>query len=240
MARKKQSDTFWLSYSDLMTSLFFIMLVLFIVCIIKMKVVNNELANALGEKEATIEQLNRILQLDAQFSELSKSSTLRYVEDKKMFVAKDFENIEIFNPYTSNTTIAQASIIKPGLLPKGDQVGRDLEALLSTLHEQNPNFSYQLVIEGTAAIPWDKKVNHTFNPDNELMYNLSYNRALALYNRWKANGLNLRKYNTEIIIAGSGFNGLNRDEQNEDNNKRFFIQIIPKINRPEVDNSSNH
>ena len=118
MARKKQSDTFWLSYSDLMTSLFFIMLVLFIVCIIKMKVVNNELANALGEKEATIEQLNRILQLDAQFSELSKSSTLRYVEDKKMFVAKDFENIEIFNPYTSNTTIAQASIIKPGLLPK--------------------------------------------------------------------------------------------------------------------------
>ena len=54
MARKKQSDTFWLSYSDLMTSLFFIMLVLFIVCIIKMKVVNNELANALGEKEATI------------------------------------------------------------------------------------------------------------------------------------------------------------------------------------------
>lgn len=240
MARKKQSDTFWLSYSDLMTSLFFIMLVLFIVCIIKMKVVNNELANALGEKDATIEQLNRILQLDAQFSELSKSSTLRYVEDKKMFVAKDFENIEIFYPYIDEKHISQASVIKSELLPKVDQVGCDLEALLSTLHEQNPNFSYQLVIEGTAAIPWDKKVNHIFNPDNEKMYNLSYKRALALYNRWKANGLNLRKYNTEIIIAGSGFNGLNRDEQNEDNNKRFFIQIIPKINRPEVDNSSNN
>ena len=80
----------------------------------------------------------------------------------------------------------------------------------------------------------NKKANKTFNPDNQLMYSLSYNRALALYNRWLQKGLNLRKYNTEIIIAGSGFNGNNRDDKNEDNNKRFFIQIVPKINRPKV------
>lgn len=66
------------------------------------------------------------------------------------------------------------------------------------------------------------------------MYSLSYNRALALYNRWLEKGLSLCKYNTEIIIARSGFNGNNRDDMNEDNNKRFFIQIVPKINRPEV------
>ena len=61
---------------------------------------------------------------------------------------------------------------------------------------------------------------------------LSYQRALVLYKRWAEQGLNLRKYNTEIIIAGSGFNGTNRDQRIEENNKRFIIQIIPKISRP--------
>lgn len=37
MGKKKQPDSFWLSYSDLMTSLFFIMLVLFVVCIVVLK-----------------------------------------------------------------------------------------------------------------------------------------------------------------------------------------------------------
>ena len=237
MARNKSGDTFWISYSDLMTSLFFIMLVLFIVCIVKMKVINNQLGQVLGEQIATNEQLKQILQLDSLFSELNQSSSLRYDKTKKIFVAKDFENIEIFYPYTSNVSIAQASTIKPELLKKVDTVGKDLQNLLHTLYERNPDFSYQLVIEGTAAIPWDKKANKTFNPDNNLMYSLSYNRALALYKRWQDKGLNLRKYNTEIIIAGSGFNGNNRDDRNEDNNKRFFIQIVPKINRPEVESN---
>lgn len=237
MAQKRSGDTFWISYSDLMTSLFFIMLVLFIVCIVKMKVINNQLGDVIGETTATNEQLMQILQLDSLFSELSQSSSLRYVEQKKMFVVKDFENIEIFYPYGSNNTIEEASTIKPQLLNKVDAVGKDLDTLLQKLYTRNPNFSYQLVIEGTAAIPWDKKVNKSFNPDNKLMYTLSYNRALALYNRWLEKGLNLRKYNTEIIIAGSGYNGNNRDNKNEDNNKRFFIQILPKINRPPINDS---
>ena len=62
------------------------------------------------------------------------------------------------------------------------------------------------------------------------MYLLSYRRALALYMRWQH--LNFRESNTEVIIAGSGFNGLNRDSKIEDYNKRFVIQIIPKIDRP--------
>ena len=130
MARKKSGDTFWISYSDLMTSLFFIMLVLFIVCIVKMKVINNQLGQVLGEQIATNEQLKQILQLDSLFSELNQSSSLRYDESKKIFVAKDFENIEIFYPFTSNTTIAHASTIKPELLKKVDAVGADLQALL--------------------------------------------------------------------------------------------------------------
>lgn len=184
----------------------------------------------LAETQATNEQLQQILQLDQQFKELSNSSVLGYDEEKKMFFAKDFVGVEIFNPNDDN--------IKPEYLDKVKEVGEALKIILEKLHSENPRFSYQLVIEGTAAIKWDQKVAGTFNPDNQEMYWLSYRRALALYNKWRSQGLNLRNYNTEIIIAGSGFNGINRDNRVEDNNKRFIIQIIPKVSRPKPNKES--
>lgn len=188
----------------------------------------------LAETQATNEQLQQILQLDKQFKELSNSSVLGYDEEKKMFFAKDFVGVEIFNPNDDN--------IKPEYLDKVREVGEALKVILHKLHEENPRFSYQLVIEGTAAIKWDQKAAGTYNPDNQEMYWLSYRRALALYNKWRSQGLNLRNYNTEIIIAGSGFNGINRDNRVEDNNKRFIIQIIPKVSRPnpEITNPSEY
>lgn len=224
MKRHEDNGSFWLSYSDLMTSMFFIMLVLFIVCIVKVSLSNKELGRALTATQATVEQYQQILQLDKQFKELSSSSRLGYDEEKKMFFAKDFVNIEIFNPNDDK--------IKPEYLEKVEEVGKDLRIILQKLHEENPRFSYQLVIEGTAAIKWDQKAAGTYNPDNQEMYLLSYRRALALYNKWRKQGLNLRNFNTEVIIAGSGFNGINRDNLVEDNNKRFIIQIIPKVSRP--------
>ena len=178
----------------------------------------------LAETQATNEQLQQILQLDKQFKELSNSSVLGYDEEKKMFFAKDFVGVEIFNPNDDN--------IKPEYLDKVREVGEALKVILQKLHAENPRFSYQLVIEGTAAIKWEQKASGTYNPDNQEMYWLSYRRALSLYNKWRSQGLNLRDYNTEIIIAGSGFNGINRDNRVEDNNKRFIIQIIPKVSRP--------
>lgn len=237
MKRHEDNGSFWLSYSDLMTSMFFIMLVLFIVCLVKVSISYKELEREkqrteqiLAETQATNEQLQQILQLDQQFKELSNSSVLGYDEEKKMFFAKDFVGVEIFNPNDDN--------IKPAYLDKVKEVGEALKIILEKLHSENPRFSYQLVIEGTAAIKWDQKVSGTFNPDNQEMYWLSYRRALALYNKWRSQGLNLRNYNTEIIIAGSGFNGINRDNRVEDNNKRFIIQIIPKVSRPKPNKES--
>jgi len=221
---KNRGNTFWLSYSDLMTSMFFIMLVLFIVCIVKMHGVNAELAKERDEANASKEQLEKILQLDKQFEELSKSTALMYIEEKKTFVAKDFIGIEIFVPNDDK--------IKAEYLETVDRVGQSLQQIVKNLYKQNPQLSFQLVIEGNAAIKFEKLKAHTFDPDNEEMYKLSYRRALALYLRWKSNGLNFRDYNTEVLICGSGFNGINRDMKKEDNNKRFVIQIIPKISRP--------
>lgn len=223
MAIEKQKDPFWTSYSDLMTSLFFVMLVLFIICMIKVGKANTDLARALGEAKVTIDQQNQILQLDSLFDALSKSTSLEYDEEKKMFYSPEFNGIEIFTP--------NDDVILDKYLERIDKVGNDLEDILSHLNT-NPNFHYQLVIEGNAAIPWKQLASKSFNPDNQEMYKLSYRRALALYNRWKNKGHDFRKYNTEIIIAGSGFNGINRDNKVEENNKRFIIQIIPKVSRP--------
>lgn len=216
MAKNKKQEPFWTSYSDLMTSLFFVMLVLFIISMLKV-------GGALKEANADKEDLENILHLQDQFEKLTKSTCLEYDSEKKIFYAPDFNNKNIFESYSDK--------ILDTCLNTVDRVGADLQTLISSLNE-NTNFSYQLVIEGNAAIDWKKLLKNSYDPDNKDMYILSYKRALALYNRWRSKGINLRKYNTEIIIAGSGFNGNNRDNKTEDYNKRFLIQIIPKIDPP--------
>lgn len=218
MAKDNSTVSFWLSYSDLMTSLFFIMLVLFVVCMAKM---NSDVDKANAEKE----QLERILRLDEQFKGLNESKELQYDKERKMFVAKDFVGVEIFNPNSAD--------IKPEFIEDVDRVGQELQDVVKRLHDSSPGVAFQLVIEGNAAIDYKHMRAGTYNPDNVDMYRLSYDRALALYLRWQSNGIDLRKYNTEVIIAGSGFNGANRDLNNEANNKRFVIQIIPKVSRPQ-------
>lgn len=223
MAKAKQKNPFWTSYSDLMTSMFFVMLVLFVICLVKVGHDMGELRNLYGKTKASEEQLKRILQLEDQFKVLGSSASLGYDNEKKCFFASDFVGKEIFYPNDDR--------IKEEFLDTVDIVGKDLMNILVAL--SNNQFHYQLVIEGNAAIKWDRLKNKTYDSDNTEMYMLSYRRALALYNRWRQTGLDFRKYNTEIIIAGSGFNGNNRDEKHEENNKRFVIQIIPKISRPD-------
>ena len=232
MAKAKQKDPFWTSYSDLMTSLFFVMLVLFIICLVKVGKINGDLKGTVETLDllnhklnADNEDLRNILQLEKQFKVLSESSSLEYDSIKKMFYAKDFQEKEIF--YSNDDKIKQEYF---GVV---DTVGHDLLQILQSLNK-NGDFNYQMVIEGNAAIKWQNLKSGNYNPDNVEMYHLSYRRALALYLYWKSKGIDFRKYNTEVIIAGSGFNGINRDNKVEDYNKRFIIQIIPKINRPKA------
>jgi hypothetical protein len=186
---------------------------------------NGELRKAYKEAIADKKDLENILQLEDQFKVLSKSSSLEYDSIRKMFYAKDFQEKEIF--------FSNDDKIKPEFHGVVDTVGNDLLQILQSLN-LNEAFKYQMVIEGNAAIKWENLKSGNYDPDNVDMYHLSYNRALALYLYWKNKGIDFRKYNTEVIIAGSGFNGINRDDKVEDYNKRFIIQIIPKINRPKA------
>lgn len=215
-ANEKKRDFFWLSYSDLMTSLFFVMLVLFVLMYSMQSKLIGDLNKANDGLRAEKEELERIMQIDKQFEPLIKSGKFVYFPNTKKFVAKDLIGHEIFEP---NKTIILAQYIQATI-----DVGREVESLLKKLSQENPDFSYQLVIEGNMANFFDRRISK----DNDLGYKMSYERALAVYQLWRNKGIDLRKYNTEILICGSGFNGLDRDRI-EENNKRFSIQIIPKI-----------
>ena len=230
MAKNGNKQDFWPSYVDLMTNLFAVMLVLFVVAFFFFKKqyettesVIEELTVARDSALYKAEELEKILQLDTLFRDLSKSDVLRYNEDNHTFVAKAFEGKEIFGQ--------EDTIIIQQYLPDVDTVGKQLDALLQRLNS-NKNFSYLLVIEGYSA----NDPRRPMDQDREYNYNLSFKRAHALYERWlKHDQLDLRKYNTEILICGSGLNGKNRDARIEANNKRFVIQIIPKVSPPDPD-----
>lgn len=208
-----------------MTSMFFIMLVLFALSIgyLVIKIAENEkLIKNL--KEATTglvkenERLQKLLNLEEQFKPLINDSSFYYLPDCKKFIVKDFMGIEIFDPnqVTIKTEYNTLTI----------EAGEKIEAFLRELSNQNKGFSYLLVIEGNMANDHD-------NPnsiDRSDFYTKSYERALAVYKLWLNEGINFRQYDVEVMICGSGLNGLCRDPI-EENNKRFSIQIIPKVSK---------
>lgn len=207
----KKDNIFWIGYSDLMTSLFFVMLVLFVVVISSLNTKNAKL-------RASYEQLKNITQIERQFKPLEESGYFDFLPGCNKYVVKDLIGKEIFMP--------NQSVIKPEYRKSALRVGVELESFLKDLYAKNNNLSYLLVIEGNVANKFDKSIDM----DSPYGYRLSYERALALYELWRSKGIELRKYNTEIMICGSGFNGLCRANK-EENNKRFSIQLIPKVGK---------
>ena len=221
----RKHNFFWIGYSDLMTSMFFIMLVLFVLTIgyLQVKISENEkLIKELKIREYGLiqetERLQKLLNLEEQFRPLINDSSFYYLPDCKKFIVRDLMGVEIFLP---NKIVIRKEFVQRTL-----KAGRKIEAFLKGLSTENKGFSYLLVIEGNMANKWDQSISK----NNSLGYTTSYQRARAVYNLWIRNGINFRKYNAEVLLCGSGFNGLCRDAV-EENNKRFSIQIIPKVSK---------
>lgn len=242
MKKKDRTKFFWISYSDLMTSLFFVMLVLFAITMVKYiaadpeKLVeenerlrkqvenltgtNTALKDSLGQAKITLKQQQEYIDIVQQFKPLKESGKFIYLPKSSKYVAKDFLGIEIFNPDRGE--------ILPQYRQQTIAIGKEIVKVLSALKQSNPDYTYVLVIEGNTA----NDPGHPISDDAPGSYRLSYERALAVYNLWKSNGIDLRQYNTEVLLSGSGMNGWDRDPE-ERNNKRFSIQIIPRIKSPD-------
>lgn len=221
----KKTNFFWIGYSDLMTSMFFIMLVLFVLTIgyLQVKIKENErlLAEMQAREQGLIdekERLEKLLNLEKQFQPLLDDNSFYYLPACKKFVVREFMGIEIFRPDQVR--------IRPEYVDRTIAAGRKIESFLGELSVQNKEFSYLLVLEGNMANDY----KGSKSADRLDFYTKSYERALAVYNLWLKNGINFRQYNVEVLISGSGLSGLCRDPI-EENNKRFSIQIIPKVSK---------
>ena len=130
----KKNSIFWIGYSDLMSSLFFIMLVLFVMTISYLQVKNNELKQR--EEGLLMEKarLEKLLNLEKQFAPLIKGNSFYYLPDCKKFIVKDLMGIEIFEPDKVD--------IKNEYIERTKNAGKKIEEFLKELNRQNQELTY--------------------------------------------------------------------------------------------------
>ena len=233
MSKKTKHSFFWVSYSDLMTSLFFIMLLLFVLAAGGMYL---EKEKSDKKERATREQLRKIEEIQEAVKQLPTQYFEEDVDNHRWTLKKEF------SPAFDE---GDDKILARNDTAKLNEVGRSLIKVIGKLNYlketskyKDMNISYLLVIEGMAS-----RDNYS---DND---GLSYRRALSLYYLWKQHDISFEQSQCEVQISGSGIRGirpyntkyydaLKREDPNADNlfeaqeekrNQCIIIQIIPKI-----------
>ena len=207
MTKKKQSY-FWASYADLMTSLFFIMLTLFVLTILVMH--NNA--------KVVKEELDFIKQMYAAHEKID-STYFAYNTEHKKHILKIDVSFE-----TGKADIYNIGFDKLQAL---EDAGKAIQRFISASSTDSDLYEvrYLLVIEGQAS----KDNYHIDNCSNNDV--LSYQRALALKKYWETNSINFPVDRCELLVSGSGQDGQMRmmpDNRDNKANQRFLIHIIPK------------
>lgn len=200
---EKKKDFFWLSYSDLMTSLFFVMLVLFVLVYSMQSSIIKDLA-------AAKEELDRIKEIEKAVNNI----------DKRYFAYDSLNKKHILNvQFLYPTGSAMINQITPNKRPELIEAGKAIKELILKFPEAE-NIKYLVVVEGQAS-----KDNWEGNDK------LSYYRAQSLIKLWEDSQIGLEKLkNCELVIAGSGEKGIPRNQPDTPPaNQRFLITIIPKI-----------
>ena len=213
---KQSKDFFWPSYVDLMTALFLTMLVLF--------VLNYK---RFHDKQRDNDKL--IYDLKVQVAEKRKLDEIKFA--LKRLESNYFEYNAAYKRYELKFPVTFAP--KSDVLPEAAQMplvkaGRFLLNQMKAI-KNDDNVQYLIVVEGRAAKDLRYPDNDRHNLDGPAVRQLSYSRALAVIRLWEREGLRFPE-NLEVIAAGSGFRGAGRYTGAEEAlNKRFIIQIQPKI-----------
>ncbi len=198
---------FWASYADLMSSLFFIMLVLFVLTVVMLQKQMKEIEEM---KEATEAEMNKIKEIQNAIRNIDSTYFAYNAEHKKHILKIDV------GFQTNSAEITDIGIdTRYQLLNAGKAINRFIEEACKKYNAQ-----YLLIIEGQAS-------KDNFIRNNEL----SYERALALVNYWKRNGVYFNPEQCEVIVSGSGQDGTLRiqpDVAGNVKNQRFLIHILPK------------
>ncbi len=205
MSKPKKESYFWTSFSDLMTSMFFVMLVLFVLTI---ALLHKRMGDIENERKATQTQIDKIKEIEEATNRID-TNYFEYREEYKKHILKIQANFKTdrFSEYDIDNTT------KNDLEKAGYSIKDSIESITKRFSE----IQYLLIIEGQAS------KDHASDTHN---YELSYKRALTLKRIWDEKGIDFGN-NCEVLISGSGTGGTMR-ENVEELNQRFLIHIVPK------------
>ncbi len=212
----KKKSFFWVGYADLLTSLFFVMLVLFVVTFAILKEKNNRLISQNIQLELIKEVEKALGSLDHKYFEYDQVN-------KRYKLKQDISFRSGSDDFNDLSEDEKAYL---------EEAGRELFSTIKDLIKENPNIEYLLIVEGnTQRAVFNGQWNYESIPD--VGYELSYRRALALVNFWKIDRnipFNEIEDNCELLIAGSGYFGQSRQTE-EELNRRFSIQVTSKVGK---------
>lgn len=210
--KNKKESFFWTSYSDLMTSLFFIMLVLFVLTI---GLLHHKIVDIEEQKNATEQQLKKITELNESIEQIDA----KYFMYDQKYKRHTLKNISVEFDRGSSDIDDIDEDDRDRLL----SAGRAIRTFMLSAKKNLPEAEYLLIVEGQSS-----RDNYSRN------YELSYSRALALVKYWTSQGIKFDDLPCEVIISGSGQASKFRIQPEviggEANraNQRFVIHIIPK------------
>ncbi|UOQ65583.1 hypothetical protein [Hymenobacter volaticus] len=211
-----RNNFFWPSYVDLMTALFLVMLVLFVLSYKRFQDQQNNNERLIAELRVQVQEKRKLDEIKA---------ALQRLESDYFTYNQRYKRYELNFPVTfAPKSDALPDVARTPLT----QAGRFLQRQMQTLNN-NDNVQYLIVVEGRAAKDLRYPDDDPRNLDGPAVRQLSYNRALAVIRLWEQAGVRFPA-NLEVVAAGSGFRGSGRyTGAEEGKNKRFIIQIQPKI-----------
>jgi flagellar motor protein MotB len=195
----KSSGFFWPSFADLMTSLFFIMLVLYVLTYLKLT----------NQQKATEQQLRKIKEIQAAVKELPKE----YFQYDSIY--KRFSLVQNVEFETGE------DIIKPRDEEYLIKVGNSIRNLIDNLRSKYvyQDIKYVVIIEGMAS-------DDSFSDNFPLSYKRAW-AVLKLWQERQIL-LDPTVCEIQVAGSGTGGIGRYYDDE-EFKNQRILIQIVPKI-----------
>jgi len=234
MGKKNSKDFFWPSYVDVMTNLFAITLVLFVVSFFLFKGKNEQLETVNKELTVMKDEYQRVIDMNNAIQSLDNNEFFRYDDTyQKHILTIPFE-------YILNQYRIPSGLSNPEVVSDIKEVGISIIKTIIDLREKyifdgknTFNIKFLVVIEGQASRSGEEEHNDI----------LSYRRALYLKKYWldSFNEIHFQGMSftdpalrCEMIVSGSGFSGSPREPDFINGivnaaNQRFLVHIVPVI-----------
>lgn len=196
----KGNNFFWISFADLMTSLFFLLLVLFGISTYDAQVSHKKLEEIKKISEAT-KKLNRsYFEYSSRYKRYKLKRQIQFQTRSAVIDVRDIDYLK--------------------------KVGEEVELLLNDLNS-TPKYKkrkvvYLIIIEGMAS-------NYKYTRNFELSYERALSVYRLWKNSLSSQSILFKPDICEIQITGSGEDGIREfSGKNEDKNQQILIHIIPK------------